>query len=83
MPAGDLEGINREEADRLVADGAPRILGQLPPELPRGEVRLEDEGAAVGQALERVGVDEGLVVGRDDDLDLLELGVREEDRLGG
>ena len=38
-------------------------------------LRLQDEGAALDQAAQRVGVAEHLVVRRDDDLDVLQLGV--------
>ena len=82
VPLGHAEGVDDQEVDPLLADRPPRVARQLPPDLLRGEVGLQDERAALDQSLERVGVDERLVVRRDDDLDVLELGVGEEHRLG-
>ena len=79
---GDAERVDDEEADPLVPDGLAGVLRQLAPHLLRREVGLQDERATLDQALERVGVDERLVVGRHDDLDVLELGVGEQHRLG-
>ena len=56
--------------------------GSSLPHLDRRKVRLQDERAALDQAAQRVAVAEHLVVGRDDDLDVLEFGVGQQHRLG-
>ena len=76
------EAVEDEELDLLRAQRAARLLGQLLPHLERRQARLQHERAAVDQPAQRVGVPEDLVVGRDHDLDVLELGVGELDRLG-
>ena len=48
----------------------------------RGELRLEDERAAFHQPAQRIGVAEHLVVGRNDDFDVFQLGVGEQHRFG-
>jgi len=69
------EGVDDEEADPLLPDRAPRLAGQLAPDLLRGERGLQHEGATVRESLERVGVREDLVIRGDDDLHVLQLGV--------
>ncbi len=78
---GDLEGVDEEDLDLPVADRLARLLRQLLPHRYRIEVRLQDERPAFAEALERVRVAEHLVVGRDDELDVLELGVGDQHRL--
>ncbi len=82
VPLGDGEGVDHEEVDALGADGAPCLAGQAAPDVLGGGAGLHDEGAALDQAPERVGVAEDLVVGADHDLDVLEVGVGDQDRLG-
>ena len=77
-----VERVDDVEPNPLVPDRAPGAGGQFAPHLVGGEARLEDERATVDEALERVGVAEHLVVGADDDLDILQLGVGDEHRFG-
>ena len=70
-----------EELDLPLADGLARLLRQFAPHLERLQVRLQDEGAALDEPAQRIGVAEHLVVRRDDDLDVLELGVGDQHRL--
>ena len=79
---GDGEGVDDEEVDVLLADGLPRLRRQLGPDFLGRGVRLHDEGAAIGQTAQRVGMAERTVVGRDHDLDVFQLGVGDLDRLG-
>ena len=79
---GDLESVDDEQLDGLVADGLARLLGQLLPDRDRIEVRLQDEGAALAKPAQWVRVAEHPVVGRDDELDVFEFGVGDQHLLG-
>ena len=82
VPLGDGEGVDDVEVDLLLADRLARLYRQFGPGFFGRQARLQDEGAARGEALKLVGVAEGAVVGRDDDFDVLKLGVGDLDRLG-
>ena len=47
-----------------------------------GRIRLENEGPPLDQTAQGVAMAEDFVVGRDDDLDVLDVGVGDENRLG-
>jgi hypothetical protein len=76
------ERVDDEEADLLLPDGPPGVLGQLPPDVlgERSDCRMNVPPST--RPLQRVGVDERLVVRGDHDLDVLELGVGDQHRLG-
>ena len=82
MALGDREGVDDIELDLLVADGLARVLRQLFPDLGRRELRLKDERAAFLEPAQRIAVAEHLVVGRNDEFDVLQLGVGEQHRFG-
>ena len=80
--AGHREGVQHQQPDAALADRAAGVRGQFGPHVERLPAGLQDQGAAGDQALQRVGVGEHLVVGRHHDLDVLQLGVGDEHRLG-
>ncbi len=79
---GDSEGIDQVEMDPLLADGFAGMGRQLLPGIQGLQVGLEDEYALLRQPAQRIGVAEDLVIGRDDDLHVLELRVGDLDGLG-
>ncbi len=83
MALGDREGVDDEELDLLVADGLARHAPAARCQTSSGErLRLQDERAALDEPAQRIGVAEHLVVRRDDDFDVFELGVGDQHRLG-
>ena len=77
---GDGKGVDDEEVDLLLTNGLARLGWQPGPHFFRRIRGLQDEGAAFGEAAQRVGVAEHPVVGRNDDFDVFEFGVGDLDR---
>ena len=69
------EGIDDMEMDVALANGAPRHCRQALPGFQQWPATLQNERAALRQAAQRVGVAEHLVVRRNHNLHVLELGV--------
>ena len=77
---GDAERVHDQEVDLTVPDRLAGVAWQLTPDVLGRQIRLQDERAALDQALERVGVHERPVVRGHHDLDVLELGVGQQHR---
>ncbi len=71
----DREGVEHEQFDPAVDEGATRSGGQRLPEGLGREVGLDDEHAAFGQTGERIAVPEDVGVGREHDVDVPQLAV--------
>ena len=79
---GNLKSVDDKQLDLFVADGLAGLRRQFLPDLDGGQLRLENEGAAFHQPAQRIGVAENLMVGRDDNFDVLDLCIALQHRLG-
>ena len=76
------KGIHDVKVYAPLTDGLAREGRQFLPHLERRVVGLDDESSFLAQAAQRIGVTEHLVVGGDDDFDILQLRVGDLDRFG-
>ena len=76
LGARDRHGVEAMETDPAVDDGAADPAGETLPELLGGEVALNDEDAAIDQALQRIRVAEDVGIRREDGVEADGLGVQ-------
>ena len=81
--AGDFETGQRVDANVLLDDLLARPEGQVLPCALAFGVRLPDEAAALLDAVERIGVGEGLRIAAEDDVDVAQIAVDANALLGG
>ena len=74
----DRERVEHVELDVPLADRRARAGRQRAPERVRREVALDHEHAAVGEPVERIAVAEHVRVGREHDVDVLQLAVQQD-----